>query len=281
MSSCRVAALQYCAGASPAETLPHLFDMIASAAAGGAQLVVLPEAATFLAASREALNEIAEWEDDAESLDQLCQCAASYGINLLVGSMFVRRRRDNRLVNRCVLIGPDGRVSCHYDKIHMFDANVGDGRQYRESDYFAAGSDMVVGDAAGMRLGLTICYDVRFPVLYRALALAGAQVITVPAAFTYNSGKAHWHILLRARAIETGCFIVAAAQCGTHADGRRTYGHSLIISPWGEILAEAQTDDENAEAEANSGIIIADLEAARVTEARAAIPSLSSQADFN
>ena len=281
MSSCRVAALQYCAGATPAETLPHLFDMIARAAGDGAQLVVLPEAATFLAASREALNEIAEWEDDADSLDQLCQCAASYGINLMVGSMFVRRRRDNRLVNRCILIGPDGRLSCHYDKIHMFDANVGDGRQYRESDYFAAGSNMVLGDAAGMHLGLTICYDVRFPALYHALALAGAQIITVPAAFTYNSGKAHWHILLRARAIETGCFVVAAAQCGTHADGRRTYGHSLIISPWGEILAEAQTDDENAAAEANRGIIIADLEAALVTNARAAIPSLSSQANFS
>ena len=281
MIGCRVAALQYCAGATPADTLPLLVDMIARAAADGAQLVTLPEAATFLAASRDDLNDIAEWEDDSASLAQLGNSAASHGISLLVGSIFVRRRQDSRLVNRCVLIGPDGTPSCQYDKIHMFDANVGDGRQYRESDYFAAGSKMGLGAVSGMTLGLSICYDLRFPELYRALALAGAQIITVPAAFTFNSGMAHWHVLLRARAIETGCFIVAPAQCGTHADGRRTYGHSLIIAPWGEILAEADTDDANADARANDGIIIADLDAALVTQARSAIPSLTSQADFS
>ena len=281
MNSCRVAALQYCASATAADTLPRLLDMIARAAARGADLVTLPEAATFLAASRESLNDIAEWEDDSDSLRQLRAAAASHGINLLVGSIFVRRRDDHRLVNRCVLIGPDGRLSCQYDKIHMFDANVGDGRQYRESDYFASGSQMMLGHADGRTLGLSICYDLRFPALYRALALAGAQIITIPAAFTYNSGKAHWHVLLRARAIETGCFIVAPAQCGTHADGRRTYGHSLIVSPWGEILAEAATDDSNADACANDDIILADLDMARVKEARDAIPSLTSQATFS
>lgn len=275
MTDLRVAALQYCAGGTPTETLPQILDMIAEAAARGAGLVALPEAATFLAESRDRLNEIAEWDDAAASLAKLCQSAASHGVDILVGSIFLRRRSDDRLVNRCVLISSDGRAVAQYDKIHMFDANVGDGRQYRESDYFAAGSQMVLAESGGMKLGLSICYDLRFPSLYRELALAGAQVLTIPAAFTYPSGMAHWHVLLRARAIETGCFVIAPAQCGTHADGRRTYGHSMIISPWGEVLAEAVTDDHNAIAGANDGMILADLNADLVTKARTAIPSLT------
>ena len=169
---------------------------------------------------------------------RLSTLAADLEIDLLVGSTFVRRRQDSRIVNRSVLIGADGTAKASYDKIHMFDANVGDGRQYRESDHFAAGNRLVLAETRGLRLGLTICYDLRFPQLYRALAKAGASIIMVPSAFTFPSGRAHWHVLLRARAIETGSFIVAPAQCGTHADGRRTYGHALIVSPWGEILAE-------------------------------------------
>jgi len=274
-----VAALQYCAAGTAQETLASLLPMIAEAAAQGAGLVSLPEAATFLAGSRKALAAAAEDEDDSRTLGRLCDCAASHGIDLHVGSMFLRRA-DGRLVNRTVMIGTDGAVRAQYDKIHMFDATVGDGRRYRESDYFAAGDRLVMTEAGGWRMGLSICYDLRFPHLYRRLGLAGAEMIMVPAAFTYPSGRAHWHVLLRARAIETGSFVIAAAQCGTHADGRRTYGHALIISPWGKILAEAPTDDGNPEAGANDGIILATLDHDRVAQARRAIPALTTNPDF-
>ena len=275
-----VAALQYCAAGTSQETLAFLLPMIAEAAEQGAGLVSLPEAATFLAGSRRALEEEAEDEGESPTLDALRGCAARHGIDLHAGSLFLRRG-DGRLVNRAVMIGGDGSVRAQYDKIHMFDANVGDGKRYRESDYFAAGDRMVMTDAAGWRLGLSICYDLRFPHLYRELGLAGAEMIMVPAAFTYPSGRAHWHVLLRARAIETGCFVVAAAQCGTHADGRRTYGHALIISPWGKVLAEAPTDDDAPQAGANDGIALATLEHDMVAKARDAIPSLATNPDFN
>ena len=276
----RVAALQYCAAGTAQETLARLIPMIDSAAGAGAGLICLPEAATFLAASREALQTEAEWEDDSRSLMALADIAAKHAVDLLVGSIFVRRRLDSRIVNRAVMIGGDGGIRATYDKIHMFDADVGDGRRYRESDHFAAGNRLVLTESGGISLGLTICYDVRFPHLYRALGKAGASVITVPAAFTFRSGRAHWHVLLRARAIETGSFIIAPAQCGIHADGRRTYGHAMIISPWGDILAEVPTDDDNAAAGGNDGIIHADLDITSVDRARNAIPSLRTDADF-
>ena len=277
----RVAALQYCAAGTADETLAQLIPMIGRAADTGAGLVCLPEAATFLAKSRESLQAEAEWEDDSRSLAMLADSAAAHGLDLLVGSIFVRRRADSRIVNRAVLIGDDGDIRATYDKIHMFDADVGDGRRYRESDHFAAGDRLALTESGGVGLGLTICYDIRFPHLYRALGRAGADVITVPAAFTFRSGRAHWHVLLRARAIETGSFIVAPAQCGTHADGRRTYGHAVIISPWGTVLAEAPTDDDNAEAGGNDAIIHADLDMNNVARARSAIPSLETDADFS
>ena len=277
----RVAALQYCAAGTADETLAQLIPMIGRAADTGAGLVCLPEAATFLAKSRESLQAEAEWEDDSRSLAMLADSAAAHGLDLLVGSIFVRRRADSRIVNRAVLIGGDGHIRASYDKIHMFDADVGDGRRYRESDHFAAGNQLVLTESGGVGLGLTICYDVRFPHLYRALGRAGADVITVPAAFTFPSGRAHWHVLLRARAIETGSFIVAPAQCGTHADGRRTYGHAVIISPWGAVLTEAPTDDDNAEAGGNDAIIHAVLDMNNGALARSAIPSLETDADFS
>ena len=276
----RVTALQYCAAGTAQETLVQLIPMIDRAARAGAGLICLPEAATFLAASREALQTEAEWEDDSRSLTKLADIAAKHAVDLLVGSIFVRRRLDSRIVNRAVMIGGDGGIRTTYDKIHMFDADVGDGRRYRESDHFAAGNRLVLTESGGVSLGLTICYDVRFPHLYRALGKAGASVIIVPAAFTFPSGRAHWHVLLRARAIETGSFIIAPAQCGIHADGRRTYGHAMIISPWGDILAEVPTDDDNTAAGGNDGIIHADLDITSVDRARNAIPSLQTDADF-
>jgi len=170
-----------------------------------------------------------------------------------------------------VLFSPDGFVTANYDKIHMFDANVGDGQHYCESDSFAAGATPVIANLGDIQLGMSICYDLRFAHLYRQLARDGAQIIAVPSAFTAVSGAAHWHVLLRARAIETGCYVIAPAQCGTHSDGRQTYGHTMIISPWGEILAEANDGDE---------VITATIDLAKVTASRRAIPSLANSAKF-
>ena len=259
-----VAALQYCASDDAAETLARIRPLIAKAAAN-AQLVTLPECASYLAASRDQLATHAEWDDDSYSQNWLAETAQHFGIWLLAGSLMMRRRDDERLVNRSLLFGPDGALVASYDKIHMFDADVGDGKSYRESASFTAGAAPVIAMINDVPVGFSICYDVRFPHLYRQLARDGAKLLLVPAAFTAVSGKAHWHILLRARAIETGCFVVAPAQCGTHADGRQTYGHSLIINPWGEIIAEA--DDGDA-------VITATLDFAAVAKARQAIPSL-------
>ena len=265
-----VAALQYCAGDEPAATIAHIKPLIAKAART-AQLICLPEAASFLAASRAQLAERAEWADDSASQKQLAALARQHNVWLLAGSLFLRRRQDRKLVNRGVLFAPDGQIIATYDKIHMFDANVGDGQHYCESDSFAAGTTPVIADIGDIQLGMSICYDLRFAHLYRQLARDGAHILTVPAAFTAVSGAAHWHVLLRARAIETGCYVIAPAQCGTHSDGRQTYGHALIISPWGEILAEA--DDGDA-------VITATLDLANITAARRAIPSLANSAEF-
>ena len=265
-----VAALQYCASDDAAATLAHIEPLIAKAARI-ARLICLPEAASFLAASRAQLAERAEWEDDSASQKKLAALARQHNVWLLAGSLFLRRCQDHKLVNRSVLFAPDGQIIASYDKIHMFDANVGDGRQYCESDSFAAGTTPVIADLGDIRLGMSICYDLRFAHLYRQLALDGAHILSVPAAFTAVSGGAHWHVLLRARAIETGSYVIAPAQFGTHSDGRQTYGHALIISPWGEILAEADDGD---------GVITATINIAKVTSARRAIPSLASSAEF-
>ena len=265
-----VAALQYCASDDAAATLSHIEPLIAKAART-AQLICLPEAASFLAASRVQLAERVEWENDSASQRKLAALASQHNIWLLAGSLFLRRRQDHKLVNRGVLFAPDGRIIANYDKIHMFDADVGDGHHYYESQSFAGGATPVIADLGNIKLGMSICYDLRFAHLYRQLARDGAQVLTVPAAFTAVSGAAHWHVLLRARAIETGCYVIAPAQFGTHRDGRQTYGHALIISPWGEILAEADDGD---------GVISATIDLAKIAEARHAIPSLTSSAEF-
>ena len=265
-----VAALQYCASDDAAATLAHIEPLIAKAAQT-VQLICLPEAASFLAASRAQLEDRAEWEDDSSSQKKLAALARQHGVWLLAGSLFLRQRHDHKLVNRSVLFAPGGQIIASYDKIHMFDANVGDGQRYCESDSFAAGATPVIADLGDIQLGMTICYDLRFPHLYRQLARDGAHILAVPAAFTAVSGAAHWHVLLRARAIETGCYVIAPAQCGTHSDGRQTYGHAMIISPWGEILAEAENGD---------GVITATIDVSKITDARRAIPSLNSSAEF-
>jgi predicted amidohydrolase len=197
--------------------------------------------------------------------------ARETGAWLLAGSLHVKLEDEDRLANRSYLVNPEGEVAAKYDKIHMFDVDLPSGESYRESKNFRPGGEAVLAELPWCRLGMTVCYDLRFPQLYRALAKAGAEVLTIPSAFTRPTGRAHWHALMRARAIETGCYVLAAAHCGEHAGGRKTYGHSLIVAPWGEIVAEAGEEP---------GVIVAELDLAKGAEARGRVPSLGHDRDF-
>ncbi len=196
--------------------------------------------------------------------------AAETGAWLLAGSLVLRADAD-KLVNRSLLIDPKGRIAARYDKIHMFDVEIPDGQSYRESRAYQGGDRAVTAELPWGRLGMTVCYDMRFSYLYRALAKAGAAFLSIPAAFTRFTGAAHWHVLLRARAIETGCYVIAPAQCGDHAGGRETYGHSLIVAPWGEVLADGG---------AEPGFVIAEIDLAEVAEARRRVPALDHDRRF-
>jgi len=244
--------------------------LIREAAAGGADYVQTPEVTTLMELDRERLFAACQPEQGNEALAEFQSLARELRIWLHIGSMPVLAS-ETKLANRAYLLSPDGQIAARYDKIHMFDVELANGEIYRESANYHAGSEAVVAATPWCGLGLAICYDLRFPYLFRALAHAGAQVITVPAAFTQTTGEAHWHTLLRARAIETQCFVLAAAQGGQHEHGRSTYGHSLVISPWGEILAEGGKDP---------GVILADIDLAQVAEVRARVPSLRHDQTF-
>ena len=248
----------------PEPSLAQGIKLIREAARQGADYVQTPEVSNMMQLSRKALFEHLAIEDDDVSLKAYRALAKELKIFLHIGSLALRFSPE-KAVNRSFLINPDGAVLASYDKIHMFDIDLPGGESYRESANYQPGETAVISDLPWGRIGLTICYDLRFPALYRALAEAGASFLTVPSAFTRKTGEAHWHVLLRARAIETGCFVFAAAQAGTHESGRETYGHSLVIDPWGEILAEGGTEP---------GIILADIDPARVVTARSRIPSL-------
>lgn len=269
----QVAVLQYCAGPDQDSTLPLVRRLITEAVGSGAEFICLPECVNFIAKDRASLRELAEDEASSSTLSCLQELAKTYQIHISAGSLLMRADNDDRQANRSYLIGPSGTVLARYNKIHMFDADVGDGKQYRESEYFQPGRTLVHHKTEIGHIGLSICYDIRFPHLYRQLGQAGAEIITIPAAFTYTTGSAHWHVLQRARAIETGSFILAAAQCGRHADGRQTYGHSLIINPWGEILADAGKRPD--------GFVLAEINLDEVQKARAALRHLQHQPDFS
>ena len=270
--SVQVAVLQYCAGADQSATLPIVKRLVTAAAANGAKFICLPECANFLAADKAALCKLAEEEASSQSLACLTELARTHQIFISAGSLMMRADGDDRQANRSYLIGPDGAILARYNKIHMFDADVGDGKRYRESDNFRPGAEMVHCQTDIGHIGLSICYDIRFPHLYRQLGQAGAEMITIPAAFTQTTGQAHWHVLQRARAIEAGSFVLSSAQCGTHADGRRTYGHSLIVGPWGEILADAGDTED--------GFVQAEIHLRDVSAARAALRHLQHQPEF-
>lgn len=266
MTTVRAACIQMRSTTDVATNLEEALRLIRVAAAEGAEFIATPEMTNLLDIRPGQARPKIKLEAEDACLDALSALAAELGVTLLIGSLAVALPDDDRFANRSFLIGPDGSVLARYDKIHMFDVEVGDGQTYRESKAYRAGREAVLARTPIAQVGMTICYDVRFPHLYRTLAQAGAELITVPAAFTRVTGAAHWHALLRARAIETGCFVLAPAQGGLHEDGRETYGHSLIVSPWGEILAEAKGEEP--------GIIFADLDLDQVAKARARIPAL-------
>ena len=245
--------------------------LIREASAAGAEFISLPENVAFMGLNSKETREAAHPQSDHPALAAFRDVALETGTWLLAGSLGIRLE-SGKLANRSCFIGPDGQVRTHYDKIHMFDVDLPNGERYRESERFDAGVTAVNTETPWGTLGMTICYDVRFPHLYRALAHAGAEIITVPAAFTRVTGEAHWHVLLRSRAIETGSFVMAAAQCGEHPGKRQTYGHSVIIDPWGKILADAGTEP---------GFILADIDMAHVSSARAMVPSLQHDREFS
>jgi predicted amidohydrolase len=248
----------------PEPSLDQGMKLIRQAAAEGADYVLTPEVSNMMQLNRKALFEHLSSEDQDPSLKAYRELAKELKIHLHIGSLALRFSME-KAVNRSFLIAPDGTILASYDKIHMFDIDLPDGESYRESANYQPGETAVISDLPWGRIGLTICYDLRFPALYRALAESGAAFLTVPSAFTRKTGEAHWHTLLRARAIETGCFVFAAAQGGMHENKRETFGHSLIVSPWGEILAEGGTEP---------GVFLAKIDPAKVETARKAIPSL-------
>ncbi|NWG45581.1 MAG: carbon-nitrogen hydrolase family protein [Alphaproteobacteria bacterium] len=268
----RVGLVQLRSGRRQGPNIDIACGLIREAAASGAQLIATPEMTHMIEAESAVLLDTARPEAEDPGFSAFSSLAAELSVTLLVGSLAIRRT-DGRIANRSFLFGPDGACLAHYDKIHMFDVDLPGGESYRESRHYEAGTRAVLArlPGSGTLLGLTICYDLRFPALYRALAQAGAQIIAVPAAFTRTTGEAHWHVLLRARAIETGCFVIAPAQGGRTEVGRETFGHSLVVSPWGQVVAEAGTDPT---------VIIADLDLAQVAEARGKIPALTLDRPF-
>lgn len=260
----------------PAANLPVTLDLVRAAAAGGAGFVLTPECTNILSSDRAHQQAALHPEETDPTLAALRAEAERLGIWLLIGSLALKTGdADGRFANRSFLIGPAGEIVARYDKIHMFDVDVSPTEKYRESDGYRPGSKAVLAQTPFARIGLSVCYDLRFPQLFRRLAKGGAQILTVPAAFNDTTGAAHWESLLRARAIENGCFVLAPAQCGTHAAHagrpRRTHGHSLAVAPWGEVLADAGMAP---------GVTLVDLDLRRVDEARARVPSLSHDREF-
>ncbi len=260
----RAACIQMRSGTDPAANFDVASALICRAAADGASLVATPEMTGLLQRRPNAFWDAVKTPEDDPLIAGFSALAKSLGITLLIGSLAVKIA-ERRAANRSYVFGPDGSTIAQYDKIHLFDVNLGKGQKWQESAIYDAGSRAVTADVDGAKLGLTICYDLRFAALYRALAQSGAQIIAVPAAFTVPTGKAHWETLLRARAIETGSFILAPAQGGKHEDGRVTWGRSMIVGPWGDVMAAAHHD--------NPGIIQADLDMAEIEAARAKVPA--------
>ena len=266
----RAALVQLRSGRSVEANLANVEALIRRAAESGASYVQTPENTAAMVLKPELVLETAQYEADSAPLARLRALAAELGIFLHIGSLAIKLDQG-RVANRSFVVAPQGEIAARYDKLHLFDVDLAGGESYRESAHCRPGAKAVLADLPFGRLGLSICYDLRFPQLYRALASAGADMIAVPAAFTRQTGEAHWHVLIRARAIESGAFVLAATQGGMHENGRATYGHSLIVSPWGEVLAEGGEEP---------GVIVADIDLASSAEARARIPALKHDRAF-
>lgn len=271
MTAFRAACIQLRSSDDVAENIRETVRLVREAAARGAAFVATPENTSLMAPDGGA--KLAHSFDEAHdpALPVFAALARELKVWILIGSVAIKVS-ETKTANRSFLFAPDGNVTARYSKIHLFDVQLASGETYRESNTVAGGDMAVIADTDMGRIGLSICYDLRFPQLYRKLAQKGAFLFTVPSAFTVPTGSAHWHVLLRARAIENGAFVIAPAQGGTHANGRKTYGHSLIVSPWGEVLAEAGTEP---------GVIIADIDPALAADARAKVPNLQHDRDFS
>ena len=262
----KAACIQMTSGPAIEANITAASELVRRAREQGAELIMTPEVSDMIEPKRALAADKARPEDQHTMVASFRDLARETGAWLLLGSAVIRDKNAERLSNRSFLISPQGEIAARYDKIHMFDVDLPTGERHRESQAYKPGDKAVVAELPWGRLGMTICYDLRFPHLYRALAKAGADFLAVPSAFTVPTGRAHWHVLLRARAIENGCFVFAPAQWGDHGGGRRTFGHALIVAPWGEILVEAED---------RAGIIVAEIDPAKVAEARRAVPSLT------
>ncbi|RUV16370.1 MULTISPECIES: carbon-nitrogen hydrolase family protein [unclassified Mesorhizobium] len=267
----KAAAIQMRSGESPERNAVDLERLVREAASLGATYIQTPEMTGALIRDRQARAASFTSEDKDIVVATARRLARELGVFLHIGSTAILRA-DGKLANRALLFGPDGAALATYDKIHMFDVDLDNGESWRESAAYEPGTEAVVTEIEGAKLGFAVCYDLRFPQLFRAEALAGADLLSVPAAFTRQTGEAHWHVLLRARAIENGAYVVAAAQGGLHEDGRETYGHSLIVDPWGRIIAEAAHDEP--------AVIVAEIDPAQSLAARKKIPNLRNARDF-
>ena len=267
----RIGLVQMCSGRSVEHNLLDATRLVRKAAAQGARYVQTPEVTTLMDLDRASLLAASQPEEGNPALAHFRSLTRELGLWLHVGSMTIALA-GGKLANRSFLISPEGRIAARYDKIHMFDVDLPGGESYKESRNYEPGRLAVLADLPWGPIGLTICYDLRFPYLYRALAKAGARFLAIPAAFTRVTGQAHWHTLVRARAIETQCFVFAAAQGGRHEHGRETFGHSLVVSPWGEILAEGGTEP---------GVFLADIDLTVQEEARTRVPSLQHDREFS
>ncbi|AOZ68151.1 amidohydrolase [Rhodobacter xanthinilyticus] len=272
----KAALVQLSVSDDPAANLPVTVGFVREAAAAGAGIVLTPECTNMLSSDRALQQALLRPEEADETLAALRAEAAAARVWLLIGSLGIKTGdADGRFANRSFLIAPDGAIAARYDKIHMFDVDVSPTERYRESEGYRPGTRAVVADAGFARLGMAICYDLRFPQLFRRLSHGGAEILTLPAAFNDTTGAAHWESLIRARAIENTCFVLAPAQCGTHAahggKPRKTWGHSLAVAPWGEVLADGGTEP---------GVTLVDLDLARVAQARARVPSITHDRAF-
>lgn len=260
----RIGLIQLNSGNEVSPNIDTIEAYIRQAHAGGATFVSTPETSHLMEMNREAVLSKAQYEDDDEGVKRFASLAKELSLWLHIGSLIIKIGKE-KLANRAFLFSPEGEIAARYDKLHLFDVDLPNGETYRESRLYQAGSKAVVAETPFGTLGFSICYDLRFPYLFRDLADRGAGILLIPAAFTQKTGEAHWHTLMKARAVETGCFVVAAAQTGIHATGRSTYGHSLVIDPWGEVLADAGTE---------TGVTLVDIDLAKIEQTRVIMPSL-------